>query len=45
MTVDRDEFSIPRITIVQNGSVMSKNITPTLCVRLLRRNRAIAFGR
>jgi hypothetical protein len=30
---------------MQKGSVMSNNITPTLCVRLLRKNRAIAFGR
>jgi len=31
-------------TGVQKGSVMSKNITPTLWLRLLRRKRAIAFG-
>src|SRR6266704_7171497 len=36
---------MPRKTGVQKGSVMSKNITPTLWLRLLRRKRAIAFGR
>jgi len=30
---------------MQNGSAISKNMTPTLWLRLLRRNRAIAFGR
>src|SRR5579859_3599642 len=30
---------------VQNGSVISKNNTPTLWLRLLRKNRAITFGR
>ena len=38
-------FSMPRKTGVQKGSVMSKNISPTVWLRLLRRNRAIAFGR
>jgi len=37
--------SMPRRTGMQNGSAISKNMTPTLWLRLLRRNRAIAFGR
>src|SRR5229473_7852216 len=36
---------MPRRTGVQNGSAISKNMTPTLWLRLLRRNRAMAFGR
>src|SRR6267142_6412408 len=36
---------MPRKTGVQKGSAMSMNITPTLWLRLLRRNRAMAFGR
>src|ERR1700720_4197418 len=36
---------MPRRIGVQKGSVMSKHITPTLWLRLLRRKRAIALGR
>src|ERR1051325_2630490 len=36
---------MPRRIGRQKGSVMSKNITPTLLVRLLCRKRAMRFGR
>src|ERR1035437_4998710 len=36
---------MPRRIGVQYGSVISKNITPMLWLRLLRKNRAMAFGR
>src|ERR1700758_374476 len=36
---------MPRRISVQNGSVMSKTITPTVWLRLLRSERANWFGR
>ena len=36
---------MPRRIIVQNGSVMSKTMTPTVWLRLLRKERANWLGR
>src|SRR2546425_2713417 len=39
------KFSMPRKISVQYGSVMSKTMTPTVWLRLFRRERATRFGR